>query len=194
MTNATLQKTATGNWKIDPAHSSVEFSAKHMMLTTVRGRFERFDAKVHVDEENILNSTVEATIDAASLNTNVEYRDNHLRSVDFLDVENHPTITFVSKRIERKGGDQYRIIGDLTIRGVTREVALDTTFEGWGVGIDGNKRAGFTASTKINRKGFGLTWNVAIETGGMLVGETVNINLDVQLVKQPAQDENQAAA
>lgn len=190
---ATIEKTEISTWKLDPNHSTVEFSAKHMMLTTVRGRFTGFDATVHLDEDNITNSTVEANIDAATLNSNVDYRDNHLRSADFLDVENHPTITFKSTRIEPVGETRFRLVGDLTIRGVTNEVVLDTTLEGYGTSPYGAKVAGFTATTKINRKDWGLNWNVALEKGGLLVGEKINIELNIQLAKQEASTPELAA-
>jgi polyisoprenoid-binding protein YceI len=171
-------------WKTDPAHTLVEFSAKHMMVTTVKGQFKKVDAQVNWDEADITNSSVEATIDATSLISGEDRRDGHLRSADFLDAENHSIITFKSKRIEPKGHDEYRIIGDLTIRDVTKEVALDTTFEGRAKSPWGMEIAAFAAKTAINRKDFGLTWNVALETGGWLVGDTIKIEINTELVKQ----------
>jgi polyisoprenoid-binding protein YceI len=174
----------TTTWKLDPAHTLVEFSAKHMMISTVKGQFQKIDATVLWDEQNIANSSVEATIDAASLVTGQDMRDNHLRSQDFFHADEHPIITFKSTRIEPKSEDEFRVIGDLTIRGVTREVALDTKFEGLGKDPYGNEHAGFEATTKINRKDWDLNWNVALETGGWLVGDTIKVELHLELLKQ----------
>jgi polyisoprenoid-binding protein YceI len=187
-TNTQAQTGAkVSTWTADPAHTLVEFSGKHMMITTVKGSFTGVQATIHFDESNITNSSVSATIDASTLYTGIEYRDNHLRSGDFLDVENHPQLTFESKRIEpTRNEDEFRVIGDLTIRGVTKEVVLDTTLEGRGPGMDGKERIAFTAKTAINRKEFGLTWNVVLEKGALLVGETVKIELHVQAMKQDA--------
>ena len=181
---ATQQATKTKSiWKIDPAHTSVRFSAKHMMISTVRGQFKSVIAEVDWDEQDVTNSSVVATIDASSLVTGVDMRDNHLRSADFLHVEQYPDVTFKSTRIEPKGDNEYKIHGDLTIRGVTKPVVLDTTYEGQGVDPYGNEHAGFTAKTTINRKDWGLEWNVALETGGVLVGDTIKIELEVELIK-----------
>ena len=171
-------------WALDPAHSAVQFSAKHMMITTVRGRFNKFDVKLNLDENNPTNSSVEVTIEATTLDTGELKRDNHLRSGDFLEVEKYPTITFKSKRVERVADDHYRVIGDLTIRGTTREVALDTSFEGRGVNPWGKEIYAFEAKTAINRKDWGLNWNVALEAGGVLVSEAVKIEIQLQAAKQ----------
>lgn len=181
---STITKTTTTLWKTDPAHTLVEFSAKHMMVTTVKGQFKKAEAQVNWDEADFTNSSVEATIDSASLVSGEDKRDTHLRSEDFLHAENHPAITFKSKRIEPKGKDEYRIVGDLTIRGVTKEVALDTTFEGRAQSPWGTEVAAFAAKTAINRKDFGLTWNVALEAGGLLVSDTVKIEIHTELTKQ----------
>ena len=181
---ATDTTTIHPTWELDPTHSAVEFSAKHMMITTVRGRFNKFDVKLNLDENNPTNSSVEVTIEAATLDTREPKRDDHLRSGDFLEVETYPNITFKSKRVEQVGEDHYRVIGDLTIRDVTREVELDTTLEGRAVNPWGKEVIAFDAKTSINRKDYGLKWNVALETGGMLVGETVKIEIQVQAVKQ----------
>lgn len=175
---------STPTWTFDPVHSAVEFSAKHMMITTVKGRFNELDVNLNLDDKNLTNSSVEVAIGAASLTTNEPNRDNHLRSADFLDVENHPTITFKSKRIVHVDGNDYRIVGDLTIRGVTREVTLDTTLEGRGTNPYGRTIIAFSAKTAINRKDFGLQWNVALETGGVLVGDTVKIGIELQAYQQ----------
>lgn len=173
-------------WKLDPTHSQVEFSVKHMMFTTVRGRFAGVEGSVKLDPQDPAGSSVEVDIDAASIDTRVEDRDNHLRSGDFLDVENHPKLAFRSTQVSgdlSKPGANFQVKGDLTIRGVTREVTLDATFEGTGTDPWGGTRAGFSASTKIDRRDFGLTWNQALEAGGVLVGHDVKIELQVQVVQ-----------
>lgn len=183
-------------WQMDPAHTNVEFTAKHMMFTTVRGHFKDLNGAIEVDEDHPEASSVEVEIDAASIDTGVGDRDNHLRSADFLDVVNHPTLIFRSKRVEGSPGtpgDRFKVIGDLTIRGTTREVALDATYDGRGQDPWGGERAGFSATTKIDRRDWGLTWNKALETGGILVGNEVQIQLDVQAVKQAEGRQKKAA-
>jgi polyisoprenoid-binding protein YceI len=168
-------------WKLDPAHTSVEFSAKHMMITTVRGRIADVEGTIHTDEKNPSNSSVEAVLKGASLDTRSEQRDQHLRSADFLDVETFPVITFQSTRITGSK-DRFKLTGDLTIRGTTKETSLDVTYEGedpWG-----GERVGFTATGKIDRRDFGLTWNQALEAGGVLVGNDIKITIEVQATKQ----------
>ena len=172
-------------WTIDAAHSLVEFAVKHMMFTTVRGRFKEVSGTIRCpDEADPGCASVEAEIAAASIDTGDEKRDGHLRGEDFLDAERFPTITFKSTRVERTGEDQLRVVGDLTIRGVTREVGLETTYNGRGTNPWGQQVAGFTAETRINRKDFGLTWNVALETGGLLVGDKLDVLIEVQAVMQ----------
>ena len=173
-------------WQIDPNHSLVEFSTKHMMITTVKGRFGRVSGTVTVDERNPDRSRVEAEIEAASIDTRAEQRDQHLRSPDFLEADNHAQITFSSRRVEGSSsnpGDEFRVIGDLTIRGTTREVTLDAVYEGIGKDPWGGERVSFSARTKIDRRDFGLTWNQALETGGILVGNEIKISLEVQAVR-----------
>ncbi len=177
-------QTEKRTWAVDPVHSSVEFAVKHMMVTTVRGRFERFEVRVDFDEANPERSAVEARIEAASIDTRAADRDAHLRSPDFLHAERFPYLTFRSRRIERAGEHKYRIIGDLTIRDVTREVVLDTRFEGIGKSPWGKRVAAMSAETAINRKDFGLVWNVGLETGGWLVGDDVGIHIELELVEQ----------
>ncbi|MEJ2216812.1 MAG: YceI family protein [Gemmatimonadota bacterium] len=187
---------ASETWRMDPAHTNTEFTAKHMMFTTVRGHFKDLTGAIEVDEEHPDRSRVEVEIDAASIDTGVADRDAHLRSADFLDVENHPKLTFKSKRVEgspTEPGDRFQVVGDLTIRGTAREVTLEATYEGRGQDPWGGERAGFSASTKIDRREWGLTWNKALETGGVLVGNEVNIELDVQAVKQTEEQEREAA-
>jgi polyisoprenoid-binding protein YceI len=174
-------------WEIDPAHSTVEFAVKHMMFTTVRGRFKDFKGTVRADETNPDRSSVEVEIQAASIDSGSPDRDGHLRSADFLDVENHPTITFRSKRIEgamAKEGDAFRLIGDLGIRGTSIEVTLDCVYGGQGTDPWGGRRAGATATGEIDRREWGLQWNQALEAGGVLVANKVKIEVEVQAVKK----------
>lgn len=178
---ATTKKTT---WKIDPAHSHTQFSAKHMMITTVRGRLGQVEGIIVLDDENIGNSTVEATIDVTELHTGDAKRDGHLRSADFLDVEKYGAITFKSTGVEIVSADKLRIKGDLTVRDVTKPVTLDAVIEGRGNTPFGTEVISFSATTQLNRKDWGLTWNVGLEAGGVLVGDTIKIELDVQAVKQ----------
>ncbi|MCB9444427.1 MAG: YceI family protein [Ardenticatenaceae bacterium] len=171
-------------WQIDSAHSQISFSARHMMISKVRGRFENFSGVIDFDESNPAASTVNVEIEAASINTRVEDRDNHLRSADFLDAANHPKLTFAGKRVQVTGDNSGRLIGDLTIRGVAKEVVLDVEYAGQAKSPWGTTSAGFSASTTINRKDWGLEWNAALETGGVLVGDAINIDIELELVKQ----------
>jgi polyisoprenoid-binding protein YceI len=175
--------TAT-KWQIDAAHSSANFSIKHMMIAKVHGGFEKLSGTLTLDSSDITKSVVEATIDAASINTRESQRDAHLRSADFFDAEKFPTITFKSTRIERESDEELKVTGDLTIRGVTKEVVLEV--EGPSAEHTdpyGNVKIGLSAKTKIKRKDFGLSWNAALEAGGVLVGDDVTITLDVQFAK-----------
>jgi polyisoprenoid-binding protein YceI len=184
---STGQQTQVSRWQLDPAHTQVEFRAKHMMITTVRGRFADTSGTITVDEENPEDSSVEVRIDARSIDTRVGDRDTHLRSEDFLNVEKYPEITFRSKRIEgahAEPGDEFLVVGDLTIRGQTKEVELEATYEGQGKDPWGGTRAGFTASTKIDRRDWGLTWNQALEAGGILVSNDITIELQAQAVRE----------
>jgi polyisoprenoid-binding protein YceI len=172
-------------WEIDPAHSLVEFSVKHMMITTVKGRFGAVEGAVRTGEAE--DRAVEVRIDAASIDTRADQRDEHLRSADFLDVSAHPWLTFRSTRIEgefSEPGDEFRIVGELEIRGTRREVVLDAKFEGEGVDPWGGERMSFSATTRIDRRDFGLSWNQALEAGGVLVANEVKIDLDVQVMKK----------
>ena len=170
-------------WTIDPSHSTVEFVAKHMMITTVKGRFAEFEGTIAADETNLADSSVDVTMQAATIDTRSEQRDAHLRSPDFLDVETYPEVTFRSTRVEGTK-DEFQLTGDLTIRGVTRPITLDVTFEGEGKDPWGGTRASFSAKGKFDRRDFGLTWNVALETGGILVSNEVKINIEAQVVAQ----------
>lgn len=171
-------------WQIDKSHSTVEFVVKHMMISKTKGRFADFEGTVEFDESNIGNAAVSVAIDVASIDTHDAKRDEHLRSADFLDAETFPQITFTSTEVRSRGGDKFEIVGDLTIRDITRQVVLNAASIGLNTSPWGQQVAAFEASTEINRKDFGLTWNVALETGGFLVGDTVKINLGVEAVKQ----------
>lgn len=179
----TTAQTNSDTWTLDPTHSIAEFAVKHMMLTTVKGRFRDVQATLQVNEDDPTRSSVVATIDVASIDTNVPDRDAHLRSDDFLNAEKYPHITFRSTRIEPAGGDGWKVIGGLTIRDVTREVTLVTDFEGRITDPWGNDRAAFTAETVISRKDFNVRWNQLLETGGMVVGDNVRITLNIEAVR-----------
>jgi polyisoprenoid-binding protein YceI len=166
-------------WNIDPAHTDISFSAKHMMVTTVRGKFHSVDGQVVIDETEPSRSRADITIDPASLSTGFDARDQHLRSPDFFDVERFPAIRFVSTTIRPLSEDRFRVEGELTIRDVARAVVFDAEFLGFYVGLQGNRRAGFSAHLTLDRKDWGLTWNVALERGGWLVGDKISIDLDV---------------
>jgi polyisoprenoid-binding protein YceI len=173
-------------WQIDPTHASAEFAVRHLMISTVKGRFGELAGTVSVDESDPSAVTVDATLQVASVDTRQEQRDAHLRSADFFDAERFPTITFTSDRVEFCDGGDLRLIGNLTIRGVTREVVLDVINEGRGRDPWGNERAGFSATAKIDRRDFGLTYNSVLEAGGVAVGNEVKLSIDVELVKRAA--------
>lgn len=183
MTTATATP-ATTTWNIDPAHSSAEFKVKHMMISHVKGQFTAVTGVMHLDESDTTKSHIEALIDAASINTRDAQRDTHLKSADFLDAEKFPKLTFESTRVTRRAEGELAVTGRLTIHGVTREVVLNVegptppTKDPWG-----NTRVGVSATTKISRKDFGLTWNATLETGGLLVGDEVTITLEAEFVK-----------
>ena len=188
MSTATQERVApklVGTWDIDPAHTVVGFSVRHAMVATVRGGFNTFGGTITVGED-LTDSSVEVTIDPSSIDTRNEARDQHLRSGDFFYAETHPAITFRSTRVERVGHDRFRVTGDLSIRGTTRPVELDMEFNGTSVDPYGKVRGGIEATTTISRKDWGLTWNVALEAGGVLVGDRIKITLDVAAVKRPA--------
>src|SRR5262245_59382612 len=175
----------TKTWNIDTTHTTVGFSIRHMVFSKVRGRFLKFTGAIQLDDD-VSKSWVEVTIDAASVDTGTAQRDNHLRSPDFFDVEKFPELRFRSTRVEDIGQGRFRVIGDLTIRDTTREVALDAEPAGRGIDPWGNQRVGFVAKASIDRKDFGLEWNQLLEAGGVLVGDRVDIELDVQAVKAAA--------
>ena len=183
---STAPEAAVSTWNIDPAHSTIEFAAKHMMITTVKGRFADLRGAIVVNESDPSASHVEVEMDAKTLDTRSEQRDQHLRSGDFLDVEQYPHVTFRSKRIEgarARPGSEFTVVGDLTIRGVTKEVTLDATYEGRGKDPWGGERVSFSADTKIDRREWGLTWNAALEAGGVLVSNEIKIHVEVQAIK-----------
>ncbi|MGB2897743.1 MAG: YceI family protein [Candidatus Acidiferrum sp.] len=176
---------ANSNWQIDPAHSSAQFSVRHMAISTVRGAFSKVTGSVVFDDKDISKSTVEVTIDANSVDTRVPDRDNDLRSEKFFDVAHYPSITFKSKRVEQVAPGKLKVTGDLTIRGTTKEVVLDV--EGPTAPVKdpwGNTRNAATATTKINRQDFGVKWNATLDNGGVVVGDDVSIIIDVELVKK----------
>ncbi len=173
-------------WQIDPAHTSVEFTVRHMMISNVKGQFEKTSGTVTTDGNNPTSAVIDATIDAASVDTRVAKRDAHLKSADFLDVAKYPTITFKSKKVEADGPGKWKVTGELTLHGVTKEVVLE--IDGPTPPVKdpmGNMRAGASATTTISRKDFGLTWNKTMESGGVLVGDEVKISIDVEAVKKP---------
>jgi len=183
--STTTQTTERGTavWTIDPTHTHAEFGVRHLMISTVKGHFSDVAGTVIVEDGDATTAQVDVTIGVASIDTRVEQRDQHLRSPDFFDAARFPALTFRSTSVERAGEDRYRVLGDLTIRDVTRPVTLDV--EGTGGLRDpwGNERAGYTATARINRKDFGLNWNQALETGGVLVSDHVRISLEVELVR-----------
>ena len=182
---AASQTAKPTQWIVDPAHSAAHFSVRHLMISNVRGEFTKLSGSALINPADPAKSTVEVTIDAASINTREPQRDEHLRSADFFDVANHPTLTFRSTRIEALGADNFKLTGDLTIRGVTRPVTFDV--EGPTASVKdpwGNVRAGITASAKINRKDFGVAFNAMTETGGIVVGDEVKISIEAELIQQ----------
>lgn len=175
--------TATSTWTIDPSHSHVEFAVKHLMISTVKGRFTDVEGKISIADGNPSASSASVTIKAASIDTRTDQRDDHLRSADFLEVARYPEITFKSTRITGDSSE-FKLTGDLTIRGVTKQVTLDATNEGSVKDPWGGDRVGFSAKTKFDRRDFGLTWNQAIEAGGVVVGNEVKVSIEVEAVKQ----------
>jgi polyisoprenoid-binding protein YceI len=173
---------ATTKWSIDPTHSEIGFKVKHMMFTNVSGTFGTYDAVITTENDNFENANIEFSADISSINTNNADRDNHLKSADFFDAENHPKLTFKATSFTKKG-DDYELIGDLSLRGVTKTVKLDAEFSGLMKDPWGNTKAGLNLSGKINRKDWGLNWNSALEAGGVLVGEEVRLNIELQLIK-----------
>lgn len=189
MTSTLSAPAGTAVWKLDPAHAHVEFAVRHLMISRVKGQFTDVEGTLRIEGDDVSTAELEVEIGAASIDTRVEQRDEHLRSADFLDAENHPKLTYRSKEVERTGPEHLRVVGDLTIRDVTREVVLDVTERGRVTDPWGGERAGFGATATIDRKDFGLTWNQALETGGVLVGDEVQITLDAEWVLQSDESE-----
>lgn len=171
------------SWQIDKSHTGIFFTARHMMVAKVRGQFKEFGGTIEFDPDNLTATNVDIDIQVASVDTSEPKRDEHLRSADFFDVENHPVMNFRSTRVEVEDANNGRLIGDLTIRGVSKEVALDVEYTGVAKNPWGQEMAGFSAATTINRKDWDLNWNVALEAGGWLVGDKIKIEIDLELVK-----------
>ncbi|MFT4414025.1 YceI family protein [Fredinandcohnia humi] len=170
-------------WAVDASHSSVDFSVKHMMIAKVKGSFQNFEASIEADPTDLTTADIEFKVDLASVDTKNTDRDNHLRSADFFDVENHPAMTFKSTSIVKTDDGEYDVTGDLTIRGTTKPETFKVVFEGQGKDPWGNEKVGFSAEGSINRSDYGLVWNAALETGGVLVGDQVKISLEIEAQK-----------
>ncbi len=175
-------------WQIDPAHTRVQFSARHMMISTVRGEFNDFEGTVEFDEDNPSETTVDITVDMSSISTRDDKRDAHLKSPDFFDAEKYPKMTFKSTNVEATGDTTAKLTGDLTIKDVTKPVTLDVVYNGMAMSPWGQSAAGFEAKGILNRTDWGLTWNQVLETGGVLVGEEIKIELEVEIIKQAEAD------
>ncbi|HEY0904707.1 MAG TPA: YceI family protein [Marmoricola sp.] len=181
-------ETLTGDYTVDPAHSRIGFVARHAMITKVRGQFNEYDGRAHIDFENPEKSSAEVTIQAASIDTRNEQRDGHLRTNDFFDVPNHPQITFTSTSVERVDDETFRVGGDLTIKGVSKPVEIDFEFAGSAKDPYGNIRLGFEGQLTVNRRDWGVEWNAPLETGGVLVGDKVVIELEISAVQTVPED------
>lgn len=186
MSTTTLSPSLTGTYSIDPAHSRIGFVARHAMVTKVRGSFNEFDGSGHFDADQPERSSLRLTIQAASIDTRNADRDAHLRSNDFFDMEQHPTITFTSTSVRRVADDSFEVTGDLTIKGVTKSLTFELAYEGSATDPFGNERIGFEGGTTVNRKDFGLAWNAPLEAGGVLVGEKVKLEFEVSAIRTDA--------
>ena len=182
----TTTSVQTSTWTLDPAHSEISFQVKHLMITNVRGKFDKFDIHSTCPENDFEKVKVEFNAETSSVNTNSEQRDAHLRSADFFDSENHPKLTFKAEGMRKVSGDEYEMTGDLTIRGVTKPVKVKVELSEIIKDPYGQTKAGVTVNAKINRKDFGLTWNTALETGGVMVSDEVKIHGDIQMIRQEA--------
>lgn len=180
----TVAATTKTKWTLDPTHSEIIFKVKHLMITNVKGEFRKFNAEIISSDNDFTKSSINATIDAASVFTNEDNRDGHLKSVDFFDVEKYPELTFKGTSFKKVDDENYKLKGKLTIKGISNEVTLDVEFGGINKDPWGNEKAGFSLNGKINRKDFGLNWNAALETGGVLVSDEVKLSAEVQFVKQ----------
>lgn len=174
---------AKSKWNLDAAHSSVDFSVRHMMIAKVKGSFHTFEANIEADPEDLTTASIEFSVDLSSIDTRNNDRDAHLRSADFFDVDNHPNMTFKSTSITKTDGNEYAVTGDLTIRGVTNQETFTVVYEGGGKDPWGNEKAGFSVEGTIKRTNYGLVWNAALETGGVLVGEDVKVSLEIEANK-----------
>jgi polyisoprenoid-binding protein YceI len=181
MTNSTTAKT---KWAVDATHSSVDFSIRHMMVSNVKGTFHTYSASIDADPSDLTTADIQFSVDLASIDTRNADRDNHLRTGDFFDIEKYPQLTFNATKIEKKSDDEYAVTGDLSLHGVTRAETFAATFEGSGKDPWGNEKVGFSAKGAINRSDYGLTYNAVLETGGIMVGDTVKISLEIQAAKQ----------
>ena len=173
----------SGDYTIDPSHTRIGFSARHAMVTKVRGQFDEFDARAEVDGDDLSQTRIHVAIKTDSINTRNEQRDGHLRSNDFLDIENNPEITFVSTEVTPVDEETLRVTGDLTIKGTTKPVVIDFAYEGAATDPFGNERVGFSGSVVINRKDWGVNWNAALEAGGVLVSEKVTLEFDISAIR-----------
>jgi len=171
-------------WIIDPTHSEIHFKVKHLVIANVTGSFNKFEGKLETDSEDFSNAGIEFSADVNSINTNMPDRDMHLKSLDFFDAANHPKLTFKSKGFKKVGDSEYKLTGDITMRGVTQELALNVEFGGTMKDPYGNMKAGFELTGKLNRKDFGLNWNAVTEAGGLVVSDEVKLQLSVELVRQ----------
>ncbi len=187
METTTLKPSTKTKWALDPTHSELAFKVRHMMITNVKGEFRKFDGSLLTEGLDFTKSSIDVTIDASSIFTNEDKRDDHLKSGDFFDVENYPTLLFQGKSFKKLYDDEYKLKGVLTIKGVSKEIELDVEFGGINKDPWGNEKAGFSVEGKINRKDFGLNWNAALETGGVLVSEEVKISAEVQFVRPQTQ-------
>ncbi len=178
---------AKTTWVIDPSHSEIAFKVKHLMISNVKGQFSEFSGQILTDNDDFSTSDISFSINPASISTGVADRDGHLKSADFFDVDNFKEITFLSGKLTKAANDEFQLSGNLVIKGVSQPINLDVEFGGLMVDPWGNVKAGFTIDGKINRKDFGLTWNAALEAGGVLVGEEIKLSLEVQLLKQKAE-------
>jgi polyisoprenoid-binding protein YceI len=171
-------------WAVDTAHSGIEFSVRHMVISSVKGSFNSYSATIEADPKDLTTASIEFTVDLASVDTRNEDRDNHLRSADFFDVEQFPTMTFKTTSVEKTDEDEYNVTGDLTLHGVTRQETFKVTYEGSGQDPWGNEKVGFSATGKLNRSDYGLVYNAALETGGVLIGDQIKVSLEIQASKE----------
>ncbi|WHY13915.1 YceI family protein [Peribacillus frigoritolerans] len=172
------------NWIVDPTHSTIEFSVKHMMIAKVKGSFNKFEASILANPSDLTTAEIDFTVDVASIDTRNADRDNHLRSADFFDVEKNPTLTFKSTKIVKTDEDEYDVTGNVTLNGVTQEETFSITFEGQGKDPWGNEKAGFSGKGKVKRSDYGLTYNAALETGGVLIGDQITLTIEIEAAKE----------